>query len=97
MHVLFTHFFLKQQRFTQTFGCNVCRVTAVRQIEEPTAEPLVPEPSTSDVEIAIAKSKKHKSPGTDQIPAKLSQPGGEILHSKIHKLINSIWHIKQTA
>jgi hypothetical protein len=27
-----------------------------------------------------------------QIPAKLIQAVGEILHSKIHKLINSIWN-----
>jgi hypothetical protein len=34
----------------------------------------------------------YKSPGSDQIPAELIQAGGEILRSKIHKLINSIWN-----
>jgi hypothetical protein len=34
---------------------NVHRVTVVRQIEIHTAEPLVPEPSPSEVEIAIAR------------------------------------------
>jgi hypothetical protein len=34
----------------------------------------------------------YKSPGSDQIPAELIQAGGEILHPKIHKLINSIWN-----
>jgi hypothetical protein len=30
-------------------------------------------------------------PGSDEIPAELVQAGGEILHSEIHKLINSVW------
>jgi hypothetical protein len=36
--------------------------------------------------------KRHKSPGSDEIPAELIQAGGEILSSEIHKLINSIWN-----
>jgi hypothetical protein len=64
----------------------------VRQIEVHTAEPLVPGPSLLEVEIAITKLKKYKSPGSDQIPAELSQAGGEILLSVIHKLINSLWN-----
>jgi hypothetical protein len=39
---------------------NVRRVNDVRQIEIHTAEPLVPEPSRFEVEIAIAKLKKYK-------------------------------------
>ena len=34
-------------------------------------EPLVPEPSALDVELAIEKLKSHKSPGIDHIPAEL--------------------------
>jgi hypothetical protein len=45
-----------------------------------------------EVEIDIAKLKKYKSPGSDQIPAELIQAGGEILLSAIHKLINSVWN-----
>jgi hypothetical protein len=60
-----------------------------------TAEPLVPQPSAFDVEMAIEKQRKHKSPGTDQIPAKLIKAGGRTLHSKTHKLINSIWNKDQ--
>jgi hypothetical protein len=52
--------------------------------------PLVPGPSCLEVEIAIAKFKKYKLPGSDQIPAELIQAGGEILLSEIHKLINSV-------
>jgi hypothetical protein len=56
------------------------------------AEPLVPGPSRLEVEIAIAKLKKYKTPGSDQISAELIQAGGEILLSAIHKLINSVWN-----
>jgi hypothetical protein len=71
----------------------VHRASDVRQIEIHTAEPLVPDPSYFEFEIAIAKLKFYKSPGSDQIPAELIQAGGEILHSKIHELINSIWNM----
>jgi hypothetical protein len=69
---------------------NVHRVSDVRQVEIHTAEPLVPEPSPFETEIAIAKLKKYNSQGSDQIPAELIQAGGEILRSEIHKLIHSI-------
>jgi hypothetical protein len=36
------------------------------------------------VEIAVAKLKKYKSPGSDQILAELIQAEGEILLSEIH-------------
>jgi hypothetical protein len=65
-------------------------VSDVKQIEIHTTEPLVPDPSLSEVEIATGKLKRYKSPGSDQIPAELIQAGGEILHSKTHKLINSV-------
>jgi hypothetical protein len=55
------------------------------------SEPLTPEPSPFEVEIAIAKLKRYKSPGSDQIPAELIQAGGEILQSEIHKLINLLY------
>jgi hypothetical protein len=57
-----------------------------------TAEPLVPEPSLVEMEIAIGKLKSYKSPGTDQIPAELIKAGGETLHSEIHRLFCSIWN-----
>jgi hypothetical protein len=70
----------------------VHNVSDVRQIEVHTAETLVPGPSRIEVEIAIAKLKKYKSPGSDQIPAELIQEGGETLLSEIHNLINSVWN-----
>jgi hypothetical protein len=69
---------------------NVRNVSDVRQIEVHTAQPLVPGPSRLEAEIAIAKLKKYKSPGSDQIPAELIQTGGKILLSAVHKLINSV-------
>jgi hypothetical protein len=71
---------------------NVHNANDVRQIEIHTAEPLVPGPSNLEVEISIAKSKKYKSPGSDEFLAGLYQAGGEILVSVIHKPITSIWN-----
>jgi hypothetical protein len=48
-------------------------VSDVRQIEVHMDEPLVLGPIRLEVEIAIAKLKKYKSPGSDQIPAELIQ------------------------
>jgi hypothetical protein len=70
----------------------VCSSDLVWQREIHTAEPLVPDFSPCEVEIAVAKLKRYKSSGSDQIPAELFQAGGEILCSKIHKLINFIWN-----
>jgi hypothetical protein len=42
---------------------SVHRGSHFRQIEIHTAEPLVPDPSHFEVEIAIAKLKRYKSPG----------------------------------
>jgi hypothetical protein len=67
-------------------------VGGIRQTEIQTAEPFVPEPSISEVEVAISKLKRYKSTGADQIPAELIQAGGETLHSEIHKLIKLIWN-----
>jgi hypothetical protein len=63
---------------------NVHRVCDVGQIEI-----YETEPSPFGVEITIAKLKKYKSPGSDQIPSDLIQEGGKTLQFEIHKLINS--------
>jgi hypothetical protein len=52
---------------------NVHYVSDVRQIEVHRAEQSVPGPSYLDVEIAVAKLKKYKSRGSDQIPKELIQ------------------------
>ena len=55
---------------------NVHGVHDVRQTETHTAEPLVPEPSAFEVDLAIEKLKNHKSPGIDQIPTELIKGKG---------------------
>jgi hypothetical protein len=59
------------------------------------AESLVHGTRRLEVEIATAKLKMYKSPGSGQIPADLIQAGGETLLSAIHKLINSVWNKKE--
>jgi hypothetical protein len=80
----------RKNYFTQLL--NMHNVSDVRQIEVHTVESLVSGSSRIEVEIAIARLKKYKSPGSDQIPAELIQAAGEILLSAIHKLINSVWY-----
>ena len=63
---------------------NTHGVKDVRQAEIHTAEPLVPEPSVAEVELAIEKLKSHKSPGIDQIPAELIKAGGRTICLEIH-------------
>ena len=59
--------------FYQLF--NVHGVKGVGRAEAHTAEPLVPEPSAAEVELAIDMLKSHKSSGIDQIPAELIKQG----------------------
>ena len=71
---------------------NVYGVNDVRQTEIHTAEPIVPKPSASEIELAIEKLKSHKSPGIYQIPAELIKAECKTIHCEIHKLIISIWN-----
>jgi len=48
----------------------------------------VPGKRAFEFEMAIEKLKRHKSPGIDQIPAKLIKAGGRTIPSEISKLIN---------
>jgi hypothetical protein len=48
-----------------------------RQIEVDAAEPSVSGPSCFEAEIAIAKFKEYKSPGSDEISAELIQAGDD--------------------
>jgi hypothetical protein len=57
---------------------NEHNVSDVRQIEVHTAQPLLPGPRRVEVEIAIAKLTKYKSPGSDQ-----NQVRGEMLVSGV--------------
>ena len=84
-----------EELFLPDTECTVHGVNDVRQTEIHTAEPLVPEPSASEFELAIEKLKSHKSPGIDQIPAEFIKGGGKTIHCEIHKLIISIWSMEE--
>jgi hypothetical protein len=58
---------------------NVHGVSDGRQAEIHRAEPLVPEPSVLEVELAIEKLKSQKSPGNDQIQAQMIKAGGRTI------------------
>jgi hypothetical protein len=66
---------------------NIHGVNDVRQTEVHTAETLLPKPSAFEVEMAIEKLKRHKSPGIDQIPAELIKAGGRIIRSESINLL----------
>jgi len=51
----------------------------------------VPELSAFEVEAAIEKLNRPKSPGIDKIPA-LIKAGSWTIQSEIHTLINSVWN-----
>jgi hypothetical protein len=57
-----------------------------------TAEPLLLEFSSFEVEITAQKLKIYKSPGIYQIPIESIQALSNILRSEIHKFINAIWN-----
>jgi hypothetical protein len=63
----------------------------MRQTEMLTAQPFLPEPSASEVEGAIGKPKRYKSPHVEQI-TELIQSHGETLCLEIHELIKLIWN-----
>jgi hypothetical protein len=69
---------------------NVQEAGGVRQTEIQKAEPFVPQPSISEVEVAIVKLKRYRSSGVDQIPTQLIQAAGKIMHSEVHMLIKLI-------
>ena len=52
-----------------------------------TAEPLVPELSAFEFEMAIEKLKRHRLPDIDEISAELIKAGGRIIRCEIPKLL----------
>jgi hypothetical protein len=82
-----------RNHFCQLF--NVHGVSDVRQTEIHTAESLLPEPSAFELEMPVEKLNRHRSPGTDQIPAELIKAGGRTVRSEINELIYSIWNLEK--
>jgi hypothetical protein len=77
-----------EESFLSAIECTVHGVNDVRETEVHTAQPLVPEPSASEVQVAIEKLKRHKSPVDDQIPEKaIKQDVGQFVLRPIKLLI----------
>jgi hypothetical protein len=55
----------------------------------PSDEIIIP---PSEVEVAMVKLKRYKSPSVNQIPVEQIQVGGETSHSEIHKCIMLNWN-----
>jgi hypothetical protein len=87
-----SHNILNRRKNYFSKSLNICRVSDVKQTEIHRAELLVPDHSPSEVENTIAKLKRYKPPGSDEIPAQLIQAGAQTLWSENYKLINSIWN-----
>jgi len=81
--------------FSQLF--NVHGVKDVGQAEIHTAEPLVPDPSATEFELVMDKTKSHKSPGIDKIPAEMNKSGGRKICLVVPKTIASIWKKKKLS
>jgi hypothetical protein len=62
----------------------VHNISDFKQIEVHTAELLVLAPSSVEVEIVIAKSKKYKSTSGDQISAELRRRNITVCYSQIY-------------
>jgi hypothetical protein len=60
-----SHYILNRWKKYFSQLLNMDNVSDPRQIEVLTAEPLIPGPSFLEVEIAIARLKKYKSPGSN--------------------------------
>jgi hypothetical protein len=62
----------------------------VRQTEIRIAEPLVPEPRADDVQMAMERLNRRRSPGIDHIAAELTKAGRRKISFEFHKLIKSV-------
>jgi hypothetical protein len=79
----------------KNYFCQLLKVQGtggVRQTEMHIAEPFVPQPSASEVEVAIGKLKRYKLPSVDLISAEMIQTRRETLCSEVHILIKLIWN-----
>jgi hypothetical protein len=81
-----------------TYFCQLLTVQGaggIRQTETHTAEPLVPEPSAAEIEIAIRNLKRKIARYLSHSSRTVSSWVGGIMHSEIHKLSMLIWNKEQ--
>jgi hypothetical protein len=57
----------------------------------------VPESSAFEIEMAVEKPKRQKTPRNDQISEELIKAGGRTTPSEIHKLVHSTWNEEEMA
>jgi hypothetical protein len=74
-----SHSILKKWKGNFSQLVNVHRIINVRQIDIQTADPLITDPNTFEVEMAIGNLKNYKSSGSDHIPRELIQAEGNKL------------------
>ena len=70
-------------------------VNDVSQREIHATKLIVLEPSAFDIEVAIGKLKRYKSPDIHEIPAEMIKAGRRTIISEIHKLMNSVWNMEE--
>jgi hypothetical protein len=70
---------VKDEKGDLVTDCHSILASDVTQTEKHTAEPLMSVPSAFEVEMAIEKIKRHKSPGIDHIPAELVKARGKTI------------------
>jgi glycerol-3-phosphate dehydrogenase len=75
------------ERICIYFGKKKKALMGYTDTEIHTTEPQVPEPSASEVELAIERVNSHKSPGIDQITAELIKAGVERLAVRFINLL----------
>jgi hypothetical protein len=78
----------REKCFCQLLNVQVWGGGGVRQTEIDTTEPFVPEPSVSEVEVAIGKFKRCKSLGAHQILAEPIQAEGKHCFLRSTKLLS---------
>jgi len=82
-----THSIVVRWRHYYSTFSNEHGVKQAGQAEIHTAEPLVPESSAFEFELAFGKLKSHKSPGIDQLPAELNKAGVRTINWRFKNLL----------
>jgi hypothetical protein len=67
-------------------------VLELEQIAPPPTDDEAHDILYEEVEAAVKRLKRNKSPGTDGITGEMIQAGGEMLMAEIHSLCNQAWH-----
>jgi hypothetical protein len=72
-------------------GNNDTVVAELDQISPPPKDDEMHDILYEEVEAAVKRLKKHKSPGIDDITGEMIQAGGEVVTEELHGICNQIW------